>query len=101
MARPLLFPKILRFAHNAQRVVRYGSGVEQVRAQWSDARLDDLAGRVTELDHRLTRQINTLESRMDARFNTLDAKFDGLQRTLIVSMTSVMLAFAVQIVFGG
>ncbi len=76
-------------------------GMESTRAQWSDARLDDLAGRVTELDHRLTKRIDTLESRMDARFNTLDAKFDGLQRTLIIAMTSVMLAFAVQIVFGG
>lgn len=63
--------------------------MESSRAQWTDGRLDDLAGR-----------IDRLESRMDARFNSLDAKFDGLQRTLIVSMTSVMLAFAVQIVFG-
>lgn len=41
---------------------------------------------------------------MEARFNSLDAKidskFDGLQRTLIVSMTSVVLAFALQTVFG-
>lgn len=78
--------------------------MESSRAQWSDARLDDLAGRVTELDHRLTARIDTLESRMDARFNSLDAKFDskidGLQRTLIVSMTSIVLAFAAQIVFG-
>jgi hypothetical protein len=80
------------------------SGVESSRAQWSDARLDDLAGRVTELDNRLTERIDGLESRMDARFNSLDAKFDSkfdrLQQTLIVSMTSVMLAFAAQIIFG-
>jgi hypothetical protein len=74
--------------------------MESARAQWSDARLDDLATRVTDLDHRLTARIDTLESRMDDRFNTLDAKFDGLQRTLIVSMTSVVLAFALQTVFG-
>lgn len=71
--------------------------MESSRAQWTDARLDDLAGRVTELDRRLT-------SQMEARFNSLDAKidskFDGLQRTLIVSMTSVVLAFALQTVFG-
>lgn len=75
------------------------------RGQWTDARLDDLSGRVTELDHRLTQQIDGLESRMDARFNALDAKFDSkfdrLQQSLIVSMTSVMLAFAAQILFGG
>jgi hypothetical protein len=79
--------------------------VESERAQWTDARLGDLSNRVTELNHRLTARIDTLESRMDARFNSLDAKFDtkldGLQKTLIVSMTSVMLAFATQIVFGG
>jgi hypothetical protein len=68
--------------------------VESSRAQWTDARLDDLAGRVTELDHRLT-------SHMDTRFNSLDAKIDGLQRTLIGSMASVVLAFALQAVFGG
>jgi hypothetical protein len=71
------------------------------RAQWTDARLDDLAGRVTELDRRLTARIDTLESRMDAGFNSINAKFDALQRTLIVSMTSVVLAFALQTVFGG
>jgi flagellar capping protein FliD len=75
--------------------------MESSRAHWTDARLDDLAGRVSEMDQRLTARIDTLESRMDARFNTLDAKFDGLQRTVILSMTSVVLAFAVQIVFGG
>lgn len=67
--------------------------MESRRAQWTDARLDDLADRVTELDRRLTSQI-------DARFNSLDAKFDRLQQTLIVSMTSVVLAFALQTVFG-
>lgn len=67
--------------------------MESSRAQWTDARLDDLAGR-----------IDRLESKIDARFNSLDAKFDAkfdrLQQTLIVSMTSVMLAFAAQILFG-
>jgi len=52
------------------------------------------------MDHRLTARIDNLESRMDARFNILDAKFDAMQRTLIVSMTSVVLAFAAQVVFG-
>jgi flagellar capping protein FliD len=75
--------------------------MESTRAQWTDARLDDLASRVTEMDHRLTQRIDTLESRMDARFNLLEAKFDAMQRTLIVSMTSMMLAFAGQIFFGG
>jgi RecB family exonuclease len=64
--------------------------MESSRAQWTDARLDDLAGR-----------IDRLESKMDGRFNALDAKFDRLQQTLIVSMTSVVLAFALQTVFGG
>jgi len=63
--------------------------MESSRAQWTNGRLDDLAGR-----------IDRLESKMDARFNLLDAKFDRLQQTLIVSMASVMLAFAAQILFG-
>lgn len=67
--------------------------MESSRAQWTDARLDDLAGR-----------IDRLEAHIDVRFNSLDAKFDAkfdrLQQTLIVSMTSVVLAFAAQIVFG-
>jgi hypothetical protein len=67
--------------------------MESSRAQWTDARLDDLANRVTELDHRLS-------ARLDALDTKLDAKFDRLQQTLIVSMASVMLAFAVQILFG-
>lgn len=63
--------------------------MESSRPQWTDARLDDLVGR-----------IDRLESKMDSRFNSLDARFDRLQQTLIVSMASVMLAFAAQIVFG-
>ncbi len=63
--------------------------MESTRAQWTDARLDDLAGR-----------IDRFESKMDARFNALDARFDRLQQTLIVSMASVMLAFTAQIIFG-
>jgi hypothetical protein len=68
--------------------------MESSRAQWTDARLDDLADR-----------IGRLEAHIDTRFNSLDAKFDAkfdrLQQTLIISMTSVVLAFAAQIVFGG
>lgn len=64
--------------------------MENERAQWTDARLDDLATRVTELDHRLS-----------ARLDSIDAKLDALQRTLIGSMASVVLAFALQAVFGG
>jgi hypothetical protein len=67
--------------------------MESSRAQWTDARLDDLA-----------RRIDRLEAHIDTRFNSLDAKFDAkfdrLQQTLIISMTSVVLAFAAQIVFG-
>lgn len=71
--------------------------MESSRAQWTDARLDDLAGRIGRLESKM----DGLESKMDARFNLLDAKFDRLQQTLIVSMTSMMLAFAGQIFFGG
>jgi hypothetical protein len=63
--------------------------MESSRAQWTDARLDDLAGR-----------IDRLESKMDTRFTALDGKIDGLQRTLIGSMTSVVLAFVLQPILG-
>jgi superoxide dismutase len=72
--------------------------MESSRAQWTDARLDDLAERVTELDHRLTSQIDTRFNSLDAKF---DAKFDRLQQTLLGSMATVVLAFALQAVFGG
>jgi hypothetical protein len=70
------------------------------RENWTDARLDDLSNRVTELDHRLTARIDSLESRMDGRFNSLDGRIDGLQRTMIVSTTSILLVFASQVFFG-
>lgn len=68
--------------------------MESSRAQWTDARLDDLASR-----------IDRLESHIDARFNALDAKFDAkfdrLQQTLIGSMATVVLGLGLQAVFGG
>lgn len=72
--------------------------MESSRAQWTDPRLDDLADRVTELDHRLTSQIDARFSSLDAKF---DAKFDRLQQTLIGSMATVVVGFALQGIFGG
>ena len=37
--------------------------------------------------------------RVDARFQGLETRFDSLQRTMILSMTSIMLAFSAQFVF--
>ncbi len=68
--------------------------MESSRAQWTDARLDDLAGRIEQARIENGCALRTL------LMPAFDAKFDRLQQTLIVSMSSVMLAFAAQIIFG-
>jgi hypothetical protein len=45
--------------------------MEVVRQSWTDERLDDLNGRVSEGFHR-----------MDTRFAQIDARLDGMQRTM-------------------
>ena len=61
--------------------------MEQARSSWNDDRLDRLSGKV-----------DTLERRMDERFDSLNealnARFDALHRTLVLSMTSILVAFA-------
>jgi hypothetical protein len=53
----------------------------QVRAKWTDDRLDDLSSRV-----------GHLESRMEARFDKLEGRFDRLQNTLIVTLGALVAA---------
>ena len=75
--------------------------METVRESWTDERLDDLKGDVSDLGCRM--DAGFAESRMelrheaasirkemkdgfqavDVRFNSIDARFDALQRTII------------------
>lgn len=82
--------------------------VERPRASWTDARLDDLADRVTRMDIRLTGRIEKLEASVDARFDKVDTRFDkidgvlrevqssmlGVQRTMILVLVAVVGAIA-------
>jgi hypothetical protein len=61
--------------------------VEQARTNWNDDRLDRLADQVT-----------ALREHMDARFEAqnarIDKRFDALQYSLIVTLASLLAAFA-------
>jgi len=50
-----------------------------MRSTWTDSRLDDLNGRVSHLDHR----VSDLSNRMDAGFDRVNGRIDGLERTII------------------
>lgn len=61
-----------------------------MRQSWTDARLDDLNGRVGDLGRRMDNGFNrvdadlrALRSEMNIRFERVDARFDALQRTML------------------
>ena len=60
--------------------------MEPARANWNDDRLDRLAD-----------QVDALRRHMDERFEKqgarIDAKFDALQRSMIVTLSSILTAF--------
>ena len=57
--------------------------MEGARATWNDGRLDDLSDRVS-----------SLETRMDLRFDHLESRFDSLQHAMIITLASILAAFA-------
>lgn len=71
---------------------------EHVRSAWTDQRLDDLARRVDRGFARVDARFDSLDARLDARFDVLEtgfnARIDSLQRTMIVTMASILIAFA-------
>lgn len=52
-----------------------------MRSTWTDSRLDDLNGRVSELGQR-----------MDVGFARVDGRIDSLQRTIIHAVIGIMAA---------
>ena len=70
------------------------------RSTWTDSRLDDLKGQVTEIDAKVTR----LDVKVDAGFARLDGRIDTLQHSLVhgmialISIITVLLAALVGIV---
>jgi argininosuccinate lyase len=64
--------------------------MEAMRESWTDARLDDLNGKVDELGRRMDNGFNRVDAdvralrvEMNARFERVDERFDALQRTLL------------------
>lgn len=71
------------------------------RESWSDERLDDLNGRVSdgfrqvdERFDRLERTIDRKEARDDERFDRLDSRIDGIQRTMVQGVIALCGVFA-------
>jgi hypothetical protein len=67
--------------------------VESSRANWNDDRLDDLSGRVSHLEMRMDARFNELESRLDARFEAINSTLHDMQRSMIVTLASILAAF--------
>jgi hypothetical protein len=61
--------------------------MEQKKVNWNDDRLDHFAAQV---DKRFDR----LEGRIEAQSEHFDARFDSLQQAMIVTLASILTAFA-------
>ncbi len=66
--------------------------MEGVRAKWSDDRLDALSGRVDERFDDLSGRVTRLEARMDTGFNEVNSTLHSIQRSMIVTLASVLAA---------
>lgn len=98
---------------NDDRLAAFSRRVDE-RFDHFDRRFEDVDKCFEQVDRRFDRVERHIEAQgehFDARFDRLDARFEGmearfnarldaLQRTMIISMTSIVLAFAAQIVFG-
>jgi flagellar capping protein FliD len=83
--------------------------MEQARSNWNDDRLDRLSDQVNGLRQRmddrfdtqaarLDKRLEAQDERIDARFDALGARLDSLHRTLVFSMTSMLVAFVTVVV---
>ena len=63
--------------------------MEAARANWTDSRLDDLNGRVKDVDTKVTH----LDRKMDEGFVRLSDRIDKLQHTIIVVGGGLFAAF--------
>jgi hypothetical protein len=76
--------------------------MEQARATWNDARLDDLSGRVDDLGRRMDSGFNRVDADMrelrgdlNALRSETNARFDSLQRTMLQLGGGMIVTFVV------
>jgi hypothetical protein len=53
--------------------------MDAMRDAWTDARLDDLNGRIGDMSRRMDEGFNRVDSKVDAMRADLDSKFDGMR----------------------
>jgi DNA-binding Lrp family transcriptional regulator len=68
--------------------------MEQARANWNDDRLDRLAEQVDKRFEEVDRRFDRLEDRIVAQGEHFDARFDALQQAMIITLASMLVAFA-------
>jgi len=74
--------------------------MEAMRKTWTDERVDDLNGRVSDGFHRvdedirdLRGELRDLRSDMNMRFDRVDARFDSMQRVMLQSAIALSASF--------
>jgi hypothetical protein len=68
--------------------------MERTRANWNDDRLDHFAGQVDKRFDRVEAHIDSRLDGIDARLAAMNGHLVGLHRTMVLSMTSIVVAFA-------
>jgi flagellar capping protein FliD len=61
--------------------------MEQAKVNWNDDRLDHFAAQVD-------KRFDKFEEHVEARFNRLEMRFDSLQQAMIITLASILAAFA-------
>jgi hypothetical protein len=77
----------------------YGAKMQTMRETWTDARLDDLNGRVSDGFQRLDVRIDLTNGEVRELRTEMNARFDAVQRTTV--HTTVALAVGMLAGFGG
>ncbi len=67
--------------------------MEAVRDRWTDERLDDLNGRVSEGFQRIDARFAQIDARfaqIDARFAQIDARLDAINRSMMQGLIALV-----------
>jgi len=68
--------------------------MEQAKANWNDDRLDHFAAQFDKRFEHVDRRFDRLETRIDAQGEHFDARFDALQQAMVITLASILAAFA-------
>jgi flagellar capping protein FliD len=68
--------------------------MEQAKVNWNDDRLDHFAAQVDKRFEEVDRRFDKFEAHVDARFNRLEMRFDSLMQAMIITLASILAAFA-------